>query len=78
MLLVIILCNEYIILIGIYKIERHMPYLSSFCVKFIKRMDHQKALKISIFECKFVTVILFGTISESFRKIVRIVFELHS
>ena len=28
--------------------------------------------------CKFVTVILFGTMSESFRKIARIVFELRS
>ena len=31
-----------------------------------------------IFKYKFVTVILLGTMSESFRKIVRIVFELRA
>ena len=41
-------------------------------------MDHQKASKISLNFFKFVAVILFGTMSESFGKIVRIVFELRA
>ena len=40
-------------------------------------MDHQKASKIKK-KCKFVTVILFGTMSQSFRKIVQIVSELRA
>ena len=41
----------------------------------LRGMDHQKALKKK--KCKFVTVMLFGKMSESFRKIVWIVFERH-
>ena len=36
--------------------------------------EHQKLKKT----CKFITIILFGTTSESFRKIVRRVFELRA
>ena len=49
--------------------KMHIDYL-------VKGLDHQKASTISKKECKFVTVILFGTMSESFREIVRKVFEL--
>ena len=39
-------------------------------------MDHQKISNITKKLCKFVSVILFRTISESFMEIQRIVFEL--
>ena len=38
----------------------------------------KKPQNIKVFKCKFATVILFGTMSETFRKIVRIVFELRA
>ena len=37
-----------------------------------------KTIKNQIFQCRFVTVILFGTMSESFWKIVGIVLELRA
>ena len=38
----------------------------------------KKHQKFHFFKCKFVTVILFGTMRESFRKIICIVFELRA
>ena len=38
----------------------------------------QKTSKISKKYSKFVTVLLFGTMAENFRKIIRIVFELRA
>ena len=55
------------------------PISLLFIVTYSSLMDHQKASKNSKkFRCKFITVTLFKTKSESFRKIARIVFELRA